>query len=295
MIFESFGSKRLCGSVRLIGCAPAGDFAMLRFFVLMVLLAPLAAGAQQERSGEVAEDPPSPSVLLSGNLDGTRQPPEFDGERGAERRRMVATQIAGRDVADKRVLDALESVPRHEFVPPARRGRAYSDSPLPIGHGQTISQPYIVGFMTEKLRVRPGDRVLEIGTGSGYQAAVLGAMGVEVVSIEIIEPLARRAADTIRRLGFDNIMVLHGDGYYGAPEFAPFDAIIVTAAAPHVPPPLIAQLKPGKRMVIPVGRAGWTQNLLLAEKTGEDGRVRTRNLMSVAFVPLTGARGDGTE
>jgi len=145
--------------------------------------------------------------------------------------------------------------------------------------------------MTEKLQLEPGDRVLEIGTGSGYQAGILGAMGVEVVSIEIIRPLAEQAAGRLERLGYDNVTAIHGDGYYGYEQLAPYDAIIVTAAAQHVPPPLIEQLKPGERMLIPVGRAGWTQNLLLVTKT-EDGRTRTRNLMSVAFVPLTGDRNE---
>lgn len=202
---------------------------------------------------------------------------------------MVKRQVEQRGVTDEAVLEAMRSVPRHEFVPPDLRDRAYADSPLPIGHGQTISQPYIVGFMTEKLQLAPGDRVLEIGTGSGYQAAILGAMGVEVVTIEIIRPLAEQAAGLLERLGYDNITAIHGDGYYGYQELAPYDAIIVTAAAQHVPPPLIEQLKPGQRMVIPVGRAGWTQNLLLVTKT-EDGKTRTRNLLSVAFVPLTGER-----
>jgi len=158
---------------------------------------------------------------------------------------------------------------------------------LPIGHGQTISQPYIVGFMTEKLELEPGDRVLEVGTGSGYQAAILGELVEEVISIEIIEPLARAAAQRLERLGYGNITVLYGDGYYGFEDAAPFDAIIVTAAAAHIPPPLNRQLKPGGRMAIPVGRSGWTQNLLLVEKDS-DGEISTRNLMAVRFVPLTG-------
>lgn len=200
---------------------------------------------------------------------------------------MVSMQIEARGVDDPDVLEAMRDVPRHRFVPTNRRGRAYSDSPLPIGHGQTISQPFIVAYMTEKLDVEPGDRVLEVGTGSGYQAAILGALGIDVTSIEIIRPLAERAAGALDEVGYENITVLHGDGYYGFPPNAPYDAIIVTAAAAHVPPPLVEQLKPGGRMMIPVGRAGWTQNLLLVEKD-ENGSTRTRNLMSVAFVPLTG-------
>lgn len=232
---------------------------------------------------------PDTEVLLRADAPGPEGRPTFDAAREEERHRMVERQIEQRGVSDEAVLSAMRSVPRHEFVPPDLSDRAYADSPLPIGHGQTISQPYIVGFMTEKLELAPGDRVLEIGTGSGYQAAILGAMGVEVVTIEIIGPLAEQAAGLLERLGYDNITAIHGDGYYGFEGLAPYDAIIVTAAAQHVPPPLIEQLKPGQRMMIPVGRAGWTQNLLLVTKT-DDGQTRTRNLMSVAFVPLTGER-----
>ncbi|MEA3640591.1 MAG: protein-L-isoaspartate(D-aspartate) O-methyltransferase [Lamprobacter sp.] len=234
-------------------------------------------------------NPPDTNVLLRAVEPGPEGRPTFDAAREEERQRMVERQIEQRGVADEAVLAAMRSVPRHAFVPPDLRDRAYADSPLPIGHGQTISQPYIVGFMTETLQLAPGDRVLEIGTGSGYQAAILGAMGVDVVTIEIIQPLAEQAADLLERLGYDNITAIQGDGYYGYEELAPYDAIIVTAAAQHVPPTLIEQLKPGQRMVIPVGRAGWTQNLLLVTKTDE-GQTQTRNLMSVAFVPLTGER-----
>ena len=213
--------------------------------------------------------------------------PTFGDARAGERERMVRRQIEHRGVRDPRVLAVLRELPRHEFVPPGIRGRAYADRPQPIGHGQTISQPYIVGFMTEQLELEPDDRVLEVGTGSAYQAAVLAQLVRHVVSIEIIEPLARSAAERLRRLGFRNVTVLHGDGYYGYRAEAPYDAIIVTAAATHVPPPLVAQLKPGGRMVIPVGRSGWTQNLLLVEKDA-GGEVSTRNLLAVSFVPLTG-------
>ncbi|WP_462320716.1 protein-L-isoaspartate(D-aspartate) O-methyltransferase [Halochromatium sp.] len=231
-------------------------------------------------------------ILLRADAPGPEGRPTFDAAREEERERMVERQIEQRGVTDPAVLAAMRSVPRHAFVPATLRDRAYADSPLPIGHGQTISQPFIVAFMTETLQLAPGDRVLEIGTGSGYQAAILGAMGVEVVTIEIIRPLAEQAATLLDELGYDNITAIHGDGYYGYEELAPYDAIIVTAAAQHVPPPLIEQLKPGKRMVIPVGRAGWTQNLLLVTKTKE-GQTRTRNLMSVTFVPLTGEQDTG--
>lgn len=231
---------------------------------------------------------PQPEVLLQGTVSGEAagRPGFENAPRGPERRDMVATQIEARGVSDERVLGAMRRVPRHEFVPDAARAGAYADTPLAIGHGQTISQPYIVGFMTEKLNLEPDARVLEIGTGSAYQAAILGDIVREVVSIEIIEPLARSAAERLERLGYGNITVLHGDGYYGYEPAAPFDAIIVTAAASHVPPPLIKQLKPGGRIAIPVGR-GWTQNLLLVEKDAH-GDTSTRNLMAVRFVPLTG-------
>jgi protein-L-isoaspartate(D-aspartate) O-methyltransferase len=228
-------------------------------------------------------------VLLEAQPPDQRQAPAFDGERAAERRRMVERQLRARGIDDPAVLEAMQALPRHRFVPEDRRNQAYRDRPVPIGHGQTISQPYMVAYMSEALDVEAGDRVLEVGTGSGYQAAVLAAMGVEVVSIEIIDELARSAAERLAAMGFDNLTVLSGDGYYGYPEAAPYDGIIVTAAADHVPPPLIEQLEPGSRMIIPVGRSGWTQNLLRVDKT-EDGQTRSRNLMAVRFVPLTGDR-----
>jgi protein-L-isoaspartate(D-aspartate) O-methyltransferase len=188
---------------------------------------------------------------------------------------------------DERVLAALRTVPRHEFVPRLARPFAYDNRPLPIGHGQTISQPYIVAIMTDLLDPRPGDRVLELGTGSGYQAAILAALVDHVFSIEIVAPLAEAAGERLTRLGYANISVRQGDGYFGWPEHAPFDAIVVTAAASHVPPPLIAQLKPGGRMIIPVGSYFLTQQLVLVTKQ-VDGSVVTRQLLPVAFVPLTG-------
>jgi len=234
-----------------------------------------------------ADERPEPTLLLEAAPVDARSAPAFDQGRAEDREAMVTRQLIGRDIDDERVLDAMRKVPRHAFVPDNQRSRAYADRPLPIGHGQTISQPYIVAYMSEQLDVEPGERVLEVGTGSAYQAAVLAAMGVEVVTIEIIEALATSAAERLDAMGFDNVTVLHGDGYFGYAEMAPYDAIIVTAAAEHVPPPLVKQLKPGKRMVIPVGRAGWTQNLLGVEKNRE-GSTRSRNLMAVTFVPLTG-------
>jgi protein-L-isoaspartate(D-aspartate) O-methyltransferase len=188
-------------------------------------------------------------------------------------------------VEDSATLAAMRSVPRHEFVPTEQQRYAYADHPLPIGYGQTISQPYIVAYMTEILRPKPGMRILEVGTGSGYQAAVLGATGCRVFTIEIFEALATSARARLARLGFDSVVVRHADGHYGWSEEAPFDAVIVTAAAGHIPPALVEQLRPGGRMVIPVGSVYGVQNLILVEKDS-DGGVRTRHLLPVRFVPM---------
>ena len=200
---------------------------------------------------------------------------------------MVAEQLAGpgRDIRDGRVLEAMRKVPRHEFVPAEMRAHAYRDRPLPIGQGQTISQPYIVAFMTEQLQTRRTDRVLEIGTGSGYQAAVLAELVAEVYSIEIVEALARRASRDLRRLGYTNVFTRSGDGYLGWPEKAPFDAVIVTCAPERIPQPLVDQLKEGGRMIIPVGPDGGVQELYLLEK--REGEVRKRAVLPVRFVPMT--------
>lgn len=200
---------------------------------------------------------------------------------------MVATQIKARGVENSRVLDAMRAVRRHMFIPEGRVHEAYQDRPLPIGHGQTISQPYIVALMTELVNPEAEDTVLEIGAGSGYQAAVLSELVKQVYTIEIIEPLATWATQRLRLTGRDNVTVKHADGYYGWEEHAPFDAIVVTAAAPHIPPPLIAQLKDGGRMIIPVGSRFRTQQLVLVEKQGE--RITTRNILPVRFVPFTRA------
>lgn len=255
----------------------------------LILLGTMALGAVGSGlcQDSAAEEQGDPELLLEAATTDEASRQAFDGGRGDDREAMVRDQVARRGVHDERVLEAMRDVPRHEFVPASRRDRAYADSPQPIGHGQTISQPYIVGYMTDQLDLEPGDRVFEVGTGSAYQAAILARLVDHVVTMEIVEPLARSAADRLEGLGFDNVTVLHGDGYYGFEEHAPYDAIIVTAAAPHVPPPLKEQLRPGGRMVIPVGRGGWTQNLLMVEKK-EDGSVSTRNLMAVSFVPLTG-------
>ncbi len=189
---------------------------------------------------------------------------------------------------DPAVLQAMRSVPRHEFVPEEVRGHAYEDRPLPIGYGQTISQPFIVALMTDLLDLKAGAKVLEIGTGSGYQAAILSPLAEQVYSIEIVPELGARAAEALQRLGFGNVETKVADGYYGWPEAAPFDGIVVTAAASHIPPPLIEQLKPGGRMVIPIGGSFASQYLMLVEKL-PDGGVTTRQLLPVQFVPFTRA------
>jgi len=207
----------------------------------------------------------------------------------AMRERMVTYQIARRGVEDREVLRAMNTVPRHRFVPKRLLEEAYDDTPLPIGYGQTISQPYIVAYMTEIVEADRESAVLEIGTGSGYQAAVLAAVAGSVYTIEIIPELAESAARRLEKLGYGNVTARCADGYYGWEEHAPFDAIIVTAAAGHIPPPLVKQLKPGGRMVIPVGGPFMVQNLVLVEKNSA-GKITTRNLMAVRFVPLTGRR-----
>lgn len=205
-----------------------------------------------------------------------------------KRTEMVKFQLMGRDITDKDVLAAMERVPRHEFVPQEYRHQAYEDHPLPIGFGQTISQPYIVALMTQLLELKSTDRVLEIGTGSGYQAAILAELCQEVYTVEIIEELAEQAETRLKRLGYTHVHVKHADGYYGWPEHAPYDAIIVTAAPDHIPPPLIEQLRDGGRMVIPVGPPGGYQTLWLIRKEGE--KVVSRNITGVIFVPLTGGQ-----
>ncbi|MBN2290809.1 MAG: protein-L-isoaspartate(D-aspartate) O-methyltransferase, partial [Pirellulales bacterium] len=202
---------------------------------------------------------------------------------------MVERQLAGRDITDKRVLAAMGRIPRHEFVPDDLRKVAYIDRPLPIGHKQTISQPYIVALMTQLACPKPKSRALDIGTGSAYQAAVLGELVEKVYSIEIVRPLADSARKRLAKLGYKNIEVIHGDGYRGLPKQAPFDLIIVAAAPDHVPQPLVDQLAPGGRLVIPVGK--YFQNLLVIRKNA-DGTIHKENVAPVAFVPMTGEAQD---
>ena len=216
-------------------------------------------------------------------------------EFAAERERMVERDVAGRSrgaVRDERVLAAMREVPRERFVADEWRAVAYADRPLPIGHGQTISQPYIVAVMSELLEAEPGERVLEVGTGCGYQAAVLAAMGLEVYTIEIVEALAAEARENLAAAGYGEVQVRAGDGYAGWPEAAPFDGILVACAPEAVPAPLVEQLAEGGRMVVPVGEDGGVQELVVLEKEG--GEVRRRSVMAVRFVPMTGeAEGGG--
>jgi protein-L-isoaspartate(D-aspartate) O-methyltransferase len=212
---------------------------------------------------------------------GSRQDVDFEQAR----RQMVDEQIEARGVTDSRVLEAMSRIPRHEYVPVQHRASAYADTPLPIEFGQTISQPYIVAVMTELVQPEPDDRILEVGTGSGYQAAVVADLVSEVYSIEIIPELARSAADRLERLGVSNVVVRAGDGYLGWPEQSPFDGILVTAGAEHIPEPLVAQLKPGARMIIPVGDQSSFQILKVVEKL-PGGGVAIRDIATVRFVPL---------
>jgi protein-L-isoaspartate(D-aspartate) O-methyltransferase len=202
------------------------------------------------------------------------------------RERMVREQIQARGISRPEVLNAMRSVPRHWFVPADLADSAYQDHPLPIGEGQTISQPYIVALITELLDLKPTEQVLEIGTGSGYQAAILCALASHVYTIEIKQKLFENASTTLKKYGYKNATSRHGDGYFGWPEAAPFDAILITAAVDHVPPPLIAQLKDGGRLVLPLGSPFGYQSLVLVTKRGQD--VVLRNIIGVLFVPLTG-------
>jgi protein-L-isoaspartate(D-aspartate) O-methyltransferase len=210
-----------------------------------------------------------------------------DTERSkAQRQSMVKEQIAGRGINDRRVLDAMSKIPRHRFVEESLRDEAYEDHPLPIGDGQTISQPYVVALMTEALRLKASDRVLEIGTGSGYQAAVLAEIVNEVYTVEIRESLKERAEKLLDELGYKNIKTKYADGYFGWEEYAPFDAVIITASANHIPPPLMKQLKEGGRLIIPLGSTLYYQTLTLVTKKKKGPEIE--QMGGVAFVPMTG-------
>ena len=240
---------------------------LARLLALPALLAPASCG---ERAVEPA--PPTEAVALATDA------------RAAERALMVERQIAREGIADERVLAAMRRVPRHRFVPAREQAYAYEDRPLPIGLGQTISQPFVVGFMSQALELSGDERVLEIGTGSGYQAAILGELAREVWTIEILEPLAERARTVLDELGYTNVHVRHGDGYLGWPEHAPFDAIILTAAPEHVPQPLVDQLAVGGRMILPLG--GSMQELVLLKRTPAG--IERESVLPVRFVPMTG-------
>jgi protein-L-isoaspartate(D-aspartate) O-methyltransferase len=237
---------------------------------------PAAPEAESEQVPETSLDTPSTADATS----------PTDDLYALQRQEMVEHGVIDWGITDEAVIEVMGAVPRHAFVPPDVELLAYNNHPLPIGYGQTISQPYIVALMTQSADVSQGDKVLEIGTGSGYQAAVLAQLVDHVYTIEIIEPLAERAEATLTQLGYDNVTVRRADGYYGWEEQAPFDAIVVTAAPDHIPQPLVDQLKVGGRLIIPVGPVGGFQTLWLVTRTGEDD-VQTRNLGSVSFVPFT--------
>jgi protein-L-isoaspartate(D-aspartate) O-methyltransferase len=225
-------------------------------------------------------------VLLALNLQTPLVLSSEEASLAEARKRMVERDLKGRDIRDPKVLEIMGKVPRHLFVEPSLRSKAYADYPLPIGEGQTISQPYIVALMTQILKIQPGERVLEIGTGSGYQAAVLAELTDQVYTIEIMEALTQQAAQHLKQLGYDKVKVRYGDGYFGWEEAAPFDAIIVTCAVNHIPPPLIKQLKEGGRLIIPLGSTTYFQTLTLLTK--KMGKPDIQHLLGVAFVPMTG-------
>jgi protein-L-isoaspartate(D-aspartate) O-methyltransferase len=212
--------------------------------------------------------------------------PSEDRAFTAARQRMIEKDLKGRDIADPQVLEIMGRIPRHLFVEKSLQRQAYADHPLPIGEGQTISQPYIVALMTQILRIKPGEKVLEVGTGSGYQAAVLAELTDQVFSIEIREKLTQAASKILKELGYNQVRLKSGDGYFGWEEFAPFDAILVTCAANHIPPSLIKQLKEGGRLILPLGSTTYFQTLTLITKKG--GQTDVQHLMGVAFVPMTG-------
>ncbi len=254
-------------------------------FIILLLLVQASLSACQPGAGVLPTPTPAVPATVS-SADTTPATPATD-RYASQRESMVEKQIRARDVTNEAVLQAMGQTPRHEFVSSDYLSQAYEDHPLPIGYGQTISQPYIVALMTELIELEPDDKVLEIGTGSGYQAAILAAITDQVYTIEIIPELAERAQQTFERLGYDEIVATQADGYWGWEEYAPFDAIIVTAAPDHVPQPLVNQLADGGKMVIPIGPPGGYQSLWVLERQGEE--ITRRNWGGVIFVPLTRA------
>jgi len=252
--------------------------ALLTLIIMIARVVSMRSGTSSDTSQTSL--PPSTATQISTGLTPTADP--YQGAR----MKMVETQMRNRDITDEEVLKVMEKVPRHEFVPERYQGLAHADRPLPIGYGQTISQPYIVALMTQLLEVGQADKVLEIGSGSGYQAAIMGELAHEVYTVEIIEELAESATELLRRLGYANVHVKHADGYYGWKEHAPYDAIIVTCAPDHIPQPLLDQLADGGRMVVPVGPPGAYQVLWKIEREGEE--IVSRRITGVVFVPLTG-------
>ncbi len=254
--------------------------------ILLIFMSACQTGVKT--SSPIPTPTQSPATVTATQVTPTDSPlpPTEENQFTQKRSRMVDEQIAARGIEDQAILTAIRNIPRHKFVPEDMVNLAYEDHPLPIGYGQTISQPYIVALMTQTIDPKPGKRVLEIGTGSGYQAAVLAELGMEVYTIEIIPELAEQAAQRLDELGYTNIHTLNADGYFGWQEFAPFDAVLVTAAPDHLPQPLANQLIEGGRLVIPIGPVGFLQTLWLFEKDG--GELQATNLGGVAFVPLTG-------
>jgi len=273
------GAAELNGGIAMSPHRPSKRLVL--WFTILSSVVPLSACAQPDDPQQRRQTGSGDSPVASAHA------LPRSGERQAERDDMVRRQIQARDVTDEAVLRAMRAVPRHWFVPERVARDAYADHPLPIGHEQTISQPYIVAFMTQAVKLTPDSKVLEIGTGSGYQAAVLAEITPHVYTIEIVEPLAKEAIETFKKRGYTSIQTMIGDGYAGWPEHAPFDAVIVTCAAGHVPPKLFEQLKPGGRMCIPVGEPSRMQWLQLVTK-GPNGEQEISQLMPVRFVPMTG-------
>jgi protein-L-isoaspartate(D-aspartate) O-methyltransferase len=266
-------------------------FRVATFFVMVGLTAAATAGGPPSRPSSATQPATAATATTAATTWSPPKPPAA-ADRVHERQEMVVAQISGaadgrRAIKNEAVLEAMRVVPRHAFVPAAEQRHAYADTPLPIGHGQTISQPYIVALMSELLELRPEQKVLEIGTGSGYQAAVLSHLTPHVYTIEIIEPLARAAEKALAAQGYSDVKCRTGDGYFGWAEQAPFDAIIVTCAAGHLPPPLWDQLKPGGRIVVPIGGPFEVQRLVVLTKTPQ-GQRRSKTILPVAFVPMTG-------